>query len=56
MHTCSPSTVLICVVVVIIELRPTSLMSEIVTCAVTTSPACSGREYSNRCSPWTTIA
>src|SRR5215469_381075 len=55
-QTCSPSTVRICVSVVSMVMGPTSRMAEIVDCAVTTSPARSGREYSNRCSPWTTIA
>src|SRR6266581_6436435 len=50
-QTCSPSTVRISVLVVSSTLRPASLMSVIVACAVTTSPAMNWREYSNRCSP-----
>src|SRR6266567_1969438 len=55
-QTCSPPTVRISVLVVSNTLRPASLMSVIVACAVTTSSATIWREYSNRCSPCTTIA
>src|SRR5205823_4720227 len=52
----SPSTVLTDVFVVISSLRPASRMSTTVEDTFSTSPARTGRWWTNFCSPWTTRA
>src|SRR5208282_3673593 len=52
-QTCSPFTVRISVTVLSVVRLRTCLIEEIVDCATTTSPACSGRAWVKLCSPCT---